>query len=302
MTAYAAAQLVLAVPALVLFVLVVVFGALSVIVVGVPVVLLALPALRWVADRHRVMARRVLGTPFVTPYRPRRPGGLVARLVGLGVGPDDLARPRLGARAPATVGFALSLPGRAAAPARGHRRPVVVRDRADHACARRDGPVVPLLRPHRGTRATGPGADRDASRDPGPLGCRAPTARTRPARRRAGTPRGPLDEPRPGRLALRVRPGGSAPARERGPCHDLRRARRPALGRARDPSARCSPTGASAELSASLALDMAIPVQVIRRLPRPAARAGRVGRLLRRSPSAWPTSASTPAQDRPGSR
>ena len=45
----------------------------------------------------------------------------------------------------------------------------------------------------------------------------------------------------------------------------------------------------------ALALDMAIPVTDRRRAARAAAGPGRVGRLLRASPSASPTSASTPA-------
>ena len=95
MTAYAAAQLVLAVPALVLFVLNVVGGVLAVIVVGIPLLLLTIPATRWIANRHRAMAGRVLGTPIPPQYRPPRPAALVARLVGWASRPDDLARPGL---------------------------------------------------------------------------------------------------------------------------------------------------------------------------------------------------------------
>jgi signal transduction histidine kinase len=108
MTAFAAAQLVLLVPALLLFVLTVVGGALALVVVGIPLLLVTLPALRWVADLHRSMAGRVLGTPLVPQYRPTRPGGPVPRLVGWASDPmtwRDLAWV-LGAW---TVGFALSL-------------------------------------------------------------------------------------------------------------------------------------------------------------------------------------------------
>ncbi len=108
MTAYAAAQLVLLVPALLLFVLTVVGGALSLAVIGIPVLLLTLPSLRWVANQHRLMAGRVLGTPLVPQYLPTRPGGLIPRLVGWASDPmtwRDLAW----VLAAWTLGFALSL-------------------------------------------------------------------------------------------------------------------------------------------------------------------------------------------------
>jgi signal transduction histidine kinase len=108
MTAYAGAQLVLAVPALALFILNAVFGALVVIVVGVPVLLLTIPATRWIADQHRSMAGRVLGTPLASPYRPRRPGGLVARLGGWASDPMTW-RDQAWLIATCTLGFALSL-------------------------------------------------------------------------------------------------------------------------------------------------------------------------------------------------
>jgi signal transduction histidine kinase len=108
MTGYAAAQLLLAVPALVLLILTVVAGSLSLIIIGIPVLLLTLPALRWIADRHRQMAGRVLGTPLPPAYRPTRPGGLFPRLIGWASDPmtwRDLAWV-IGAW---TVGLALSL-------------------------------------------------------------------------------------------------------------------------------------------------------------------------------------------------
>ena len=37
---------------------------------------------RWLANQHRAMAGRVLGTPIPPQYRPHRSGGAVARLVG----------------------------------------------------------------------------------------------------------------------------------------------------------------------------------------------------------------------------
>ena len=108
MTAYAAAQLVLAVPALVLFVLNAVFGALTVIAVGVPVLLLTIPATRWIADRHRSMAGRVLGTPIPPQYRPSRDGGIIHRLAGWAADPMTW-RDMAWVVAACTVGFALAL-------------------------------------------------------------------------------------------------------------------------------------------------------------------------------------------------
>ena len=62
LTGYAGAQLLLAVPSLVLFVLAVVGGVLVIVWVGIVLLFVAVPALRWIADRHRAMAGHVLGT------------------------------------------------------------------------------------------------------------------------------------------------------------------------------------------------------------------------------------------------
>ena len=108
MTAYAAAQLLLAVPGIVVFVLVVVGGATSVVVVGLPLLLVAVPACRWIADRHRAMAGRVLGSALPPAYRERPSGGAVHKVVGWASDPmtwRDLAWLLVSA----TVGFALSL-------------------------------------------------------------------------------------------------------------------------------------------------------------------------------------------------
>lgn len=70
LTSYAAAQLLLAVPVLVLFVLTVVGSALLVVWVGAVILAISVPATRWIADRHRQMAARVLEIPVPRPYRP----------------------------------------------------------------------------------------------------------------------------------------------------------------------------------------------------------------------------------------
>jgi signal transduction histidine kinase len=80
MTGYAAAQVLLSVPALALFVLNAVAGTLVVIVVGVPILLLTLPASRRLVDLHRRMAADVLGSPVPSPYRPVGGAGPMERL------------------------------------------------------------------------------------------------------------------------------------------------------------------------------------------------------------------------------
>jgi signal transduction histidine kinase len=110
LTAFAAAQVLLFVPALVLLVLNAVAGGLALIVVGIPVLLLTIPVTRQVANLHRSMAGEVLGTPIPQQYRPTRPGGPVARLVGWAYDPmtwRDLAW----LAAACTLGFALALLG-----------------------------------------------------------------------------------------------------------------------------------------------------------------------------------------------
>jgi signal transduction histidine kinase len=108
MTAYAAAQLGLAVPALALLVVNAVAGMLAVIVLGIPLLLLSIPATRWLADRHRAMAGHVLGTPVPPQYRPPRPGGALARLAGWASDPMTW-RDQAWLAATCTLGLALAL-------------------------------------------------------------------------------------------------------------------------------------------------------------------------------------------------
>jgi len=81
LTSYAAAQLASFVPAVLLVVVSVVGGALALIWVGIPLLLVAIPATRWLADRHRRMAGRVLGTAIPEQYRPAQRGP-VQRVLG----------------------------------------------------------------------------------------------------------------------------------------------------------------------------------------------------------------------------
>lgn len=70
LTGYAAAQLLWAIPALVLFVVDVVGGVLAIIVLGLAVLVWSLPASRWIAGLHRRWAAEVLGIEVESPYRP----------------------------------------------------------------------------------------------------------------------------------------------------------------------------------------------------------------------------------------
>jgi signal transduction histidine kinase len=108
LTSYAALQLLLVLPSVLVFVLVVLGGVLVVAWVGLGILLVAVPACRWLADTHRGMAGRVLGTPIPAQYQPRPDGGIVAKVTGWATDPmtwRDLAWLLVSA----TLGFALSL-------------------------------------------------------------------------------------------------------------------------------------------------------------------------------------------------
>jgi signal transduction histidine kinase len=79
LTGYAVAQLVLSIVLILLFVLWVVGGVLVVVWIGLGIVAGALPVTRWVANLHRSMAARTLGTPVPVPYRPLPATGFFAK-------------------------------------------------------------------------------------------------------------------------------------------------------------------------------------------------------------------------------
>jgi len=81
MTGYAALQLLLCLPALALAILDLVGGALAVIVVGTGILLLSVPASRWLANLHRRMAERVLGSPVTATYRPTEGASPIRKVV-----------------------------------------------------------------------------------------------------------------------------------------------------------------------------------------------------------------------------
>lgn len=74
LTGYAAAQLGLAIPLLLLAILWVVGGVLVLVWVGLPILVLVIAGTRGIANVHRRMAARVLGAPVPDPYRPLPPG------------------------------------------------------------------------------------------------------------------------------------------------------------------------------------------------------------------------------------
>ncbi|WP_228387819.1 MULTISPECIES: sensor histidine kinase [unclassified Nocardioides] len=107
LTSYAAWQLACFVPAVLLVVASVLGGVLALLWIGIPVLLVAIPATRWLADRHRRMAERVLGTAIPEQYRPAERGP-VPRV--LGWARDPMTWRDLGWLLwTATFGFALSL-------------------------------------------------------------------------------------------------------------------------------------------------------------------------------------------------
>ena len=109
LTSYAALQVLLVVPCLLAFVFTVVGGVLVIVWIGLGVLLLAVPSCRWLANSHRSMAGRVLGTAIPDQYRPRPlSGGVIAKVTGWATDPmtwRDLAWLLVSA----TVGLALSL-------------------------------------------------------------------------------------------------------------------------------------------------------------------------------------------------
>ncbi|RNL80464.1 sensor histidine kinase [Nocardioides marmorisolisilvae] len=70
LTGFAALHVLMAVPTLLFFILIVVGGVVAVAWVGLGILFLALPAGRWFAGRHRLIASRILGAPVPAEYRP----------------------------------------------------------------------------------------------------------------------------------------------------------------------------------------------------------------------------------------
>jgi signal transduction histidine kinase len=87
LTGYAALQLLLSVPALVLFVLDVVALVLSIAVIGVPLLLVLVPTTRWLVGLHRRMAARTLRVDVPATYLPTDGLGPVQRLLVVGRDP-----------------------------------------------------------------------------------------------------------------------------------------------------------------------------------------------------------------------
>ncbi|HET6152296.1 MAG TPA: sensor domain-containing protein [Marmoricola sp.] len=109
LTGYAFLQVVLAVPTLLFFLLSVIGGALAVAWVGLAMLVLAIPASRWIANRHRAIASRILHTPVPAEYRrPAEGAHLIDRTLTWARDPmtwRDLAW----ALVSMTVGFTISL-------------------------------------------------------------------------------------------------------------------------------------------------------------------------------------------------
>jgi signal transduction histidine kinase len=76
--------------------------------VGIAMLALSIPATRWIADRHREGAARLLGDPVPAPYRPDRDGGWLSRLVGRAKDPQNW-RDLVWLLVSCTVGWTLAL-------------------------------------------------------------------------------------------------------------------------------------------------------------------------------------------------
>lgn len=87
LTRYAAEQVLWLVPLLVGLVLFVVGGLLVVVWVGIPLLIAAVPMIRVIANRQRFIAGQVLGQELPEPYRPPPEGGPLSRLVSVALDP-----------------------------------------------------------------------------------------------------------------------------------------------------------------------------------------------------------------------
>ena len=107
-TRFAALQLLLMVPTVLVFVLVVVGGVLTVATIGIPVLLVAVPGLRWITKLHRSMAARTLGHELPAGYLPTEGLSPMRRLRTWAIDPMTW-RELLWVLVSVTVGFALAL-------------------------------------------------------------------------------------------------------------------------------------------------------------------------------------------------
>ena len=300
LTGYAVAQFFLSILMIVLFVLWAVGGVLVVVWVGLGILAAVLPVTRWVANLHRTMAGRTLGTPLPPPYRPLPPGGFFVK--ARTVLADPMTWRDLGWLLVApVVGITVSLVvivlllGIVTGFIWWFVTPPLMQARAMFdrwfLCYSRTETLEQRVQVLTETRA-------DAGR---PLGRRAAPARARPARRRAGPAGRAVDEPRHGRRGVRQRGPGAGPAPDQGrPLDDRGSDRRPALRGPRHP-----PAGARRPRPRRRRRGArhrhGDPGDGRRPPPRAAAGAGRVGASTSASPSASPTSASTPAPATAGS-
>jgi signal transduction histidine kinase len=89
LTGYAAEQVLSLVPLLIAFVLTLVGGVLVIVWVGIPLLMAGVWTLRMLAQRQRRIVARVLGTPPLSPYRPLPQGGPLVQLRGFAADPTS---------------------------------------------------------------------------------------------------------------------------------------------------------------------------------------------------------------------
>jgi signal transduction histidine kinase len=108
LTRYAAEQVLWVFPLLIELVLILTGGVLVVVWIGIPLFLGGVWSLRVLAQRQRRFAARVLGTPVVSPYRPVPQGGPLVRLRAFAADPTTW-RDVIWVLWAVTFGWALSL-------------------------------------------------------------------------------------------------------------------------------------------------------------------------------------------------
>jgi len=89
LTGYAAEQVLWLVPLLIALVLTLVGGVLVLVWIGIPLLLGGVWSLRMLAQRQRRIAARVLGTTYVSPYRPVPQGGPLVQLRAFAADPTS---------------------------------------------------------------------------------------------------------------------------------------------------------------------------------------------------------------------
>src|SRR5690348_3999738 len=109
LTLYAGGHLLMVLPTLLFFIFTVVGGVLAIAWVGLPLLFLFVPASRWIANRHRILAEKILGTQVPAEYRPVPEGTHLPNRIVIYARDPMTWRDLAWMVTSLTVGFALSL-------------------------------------------------------------------------------------------------------------------------------------------------------------------------------------------------